>query len=58
MSALICTAAGLCVSIPCHVAYNYLLSRVQSFCHEIEKASTEIMNFFKHHNREGKTDEK
>ncbi len=55
--ALTCTAAGLCVSIPCHIAYNYLVSRVQSFCVEMERASSEIMYFFKHHNREGKTDE-
>lgn len=52
--ALICTAAGLAVAIPCFVAYNYLLSRVQSFCVEMEKASAEIILFFKHHQTDGK----
>lgn len=49
--ALTCTAAGLCVAIPCHVAYNYLLSRVQHFCIEMEKASSEILYFFSHHKK-------
>lgn len=51
--ALICTAAGLCVAIPCHIAYNYLLSRVQAFCVEMEKASSEIIYFFAHHSKSG-----
>ena len=55
--ALVCTAAGLCVAIPCHIAYNYLLTRVQSFCGEMEKASAEIMYFFAHHKREGQEHE-
>lgn len=47
--ALSTTAAGLCVAIPCHIAYNYLVSRVESFCVEMEKASSEILYFFRHH---------
>ena len=54
--ALLCTAAGLSVAIPCHVAYNYLVSRVQDFCTDMEKASAEIMYFFRHHKKEGETD--
>lgn len=50
-TALTCTAAGLAVAIPCHIAYNYLLSRVQNFCSEMEKASAEIMYFFSHHKK-------
>ena len=50
--ALICTAAGLSVAIPCHIAYNYLVSRVQDFCADMEKASAEIMYFFRHHKKE------
>ena len=46
--ALITTAAGLCVAIPCYVAYNYLMSRIESFTVEIEKASSEIIYFFNH----------
>ena len=54
--ALLCTAAGLSVAIPCHIAYNYLVSRVQDFCTDMEKASAEIMYFFRHHKRESGSD--
>lgn len=54
--ALITTAAGLCVAIPCYVAYNYLVSRVSSFALEMEKASSEILYFFKHHKSLNKED--
>ena len=50
--ALLCTAAGLSVAVPCHIAYNYLVSRVQDFCADMEKASAEIMYFFRHHKKE------
>jgi len=42
--ALICTAAGLAVSIPCYAAYNYLVSRVNAIVLDMEKAATEITN--------------
>ncbi len=42
--ALICTAAGLAVAIPCYAAYNYLVSRVNSIVLDMEKAATEIVN--------------
>ena len=42
--ALICTAAGLAVSIPCYAAYNYLVSRVNAIVLDMEKAATEIAN--------------
>ena len=44
--AMITTAAGLCVAIPSYVAYNFLVSRVESFILEMEKASSEIIYFF------------
>ncbi|MEI8245980.1 MAG: MotA/TolQ/ExbB proton channel family protein [Lentisphaerota bacterium] len=47
--ALITTAAGLCVAIPCYIAYNYLTSRIHSICQEMERAASEINYFFKHH---------
>lgn len=47
--ALLTTAAGLCVSIPCNIAYNYLVSRIQTIVTEIDKASSEIVYFFKSH---------
>ncbi len=42
--ALICTAAGLAVAIPCYAAYNYLVSRVNAIVLDMEKAATEIVN--------------
>ncbi|MEW6534231.1 MAG: MotA/TolQ/ExbB proton channel family protein [Candidatus Auribacterota bacterium] len=42
--ALITTAAGLVVAIPCYVAYNYLISRVDSLSVEMEKCATEVAN--------------
>ncbi len=43
--ALLTTVAGLIVAIPAFVAYNYLVSRVNVFLLEMEKASTELVNF-------------
>ncbi len=42
-TALLCTGTGLVVAIPCHVAYNYLLSRASHFCNEMEKAAAWIL---------------
>lgn len=42
--ALICTAAGLAVSIPAHAGHNYLVSRVHEIVLDMEKSSTEIMD--------------
>ena len=47
-TSLTCTAAGLCVAIPCHIAYNYLLSRIEHLCMDMEKAADEILYFFEH----------
>ena len=43
--ALLTTVAGLMVAIPTFVAYNYLVSRINNFVLEMEKASTELVNF-------------
>lgn len=43
--ALLTTVAGLVVAIPAFVAYNYLVHRVNNFILEMEKASTELVNF-------------
>jgi len=43
--ALLTTVAGLVVAIPAFVAYNYLVSRINSFILEMEKAATELVNF-------------
>lgn len=42
--ALICTAAGLAVAIPCYAGYNYLVSRVNGIVLDMEKAAAEIVN--------------
>lgn len=41
---LICTAAGLAVSIIAYAGYNYLVSRVNEIVLDMEKAATEIAN--------------
>ena len=41
--ALICTAFGLGLAIPCYAGYNYLVGRVNSIVLDMEKASTEIL---------------
>lgn len=43
--ALLTTVAGLIVAIPTYVAYNYLVSSINGFVLEMEKASTELVNF-------------
>lgn len=43
--ALLTTLAGLLVAIPTYVAYNYLVSRINNFILEMEKAATELINF-------------
>ena len=47
-TALLTTSAGLVLAIPCLIAYNYLVARVETFCIEMEKASSEILYFFDH----------
>lgn len=42
--ALVTTAAGLVVAIPSVIAYNYIVSRVESFVLEIQTASSEIVD--------------
>ena len=42
--ALVCTAAGLAVAIPCYAAYNYLVNRVNVIVLDMERAATEIVN--------------
>ena len=55
-AALMTTAAGLVLAVPCLIAYNYLVARVETFCIEMEKASSEILYFFDHKN-DGKKNE-
>lgn len=50
--ALITTAAGLVVAIPCIIAYNYLVSRIETFVLEIKTTSSEIIDLLKHPDEE------
>ncbi len=43
--ALLTTAAGLIVAIPTFIAYNYFVNRINTVILEMEKASTELVNF-------------
>ena len=43
--ALLTTAAGLMVAIPVFLAYNYLVNRTNNFILEMQKISTELVNF-------------
>lgn len=51
--ALICTALGLAVAIPCYAGYNYLVSRVNAIVLDMEKAATEILNIVTENNSKG-----
>lgn len=42
--ALVCTGAGLAVSIPCYAGYNYLVGRVNAIVLDMEQVSTEVLN--------------
>lgn len=42
--ALICTAAGLAVSIPSYAGYNFLVGRVNNIVLDMEQVSSEILN--------------
>lgn len=42
--ALIATAAGLAVSIPAYVAYNYLVSRLNTLIFDMERAGIEMVH--------------
>lgn len=43
--ALLATVAGLVVAIPVFLAYNYLVSRTNQLILEMERVSTELVNF-------------
>lgn len=44
--ALLTTAAGLTVAIPCHIGYTYLTMRVEALTLDMEKAALELTGFF------------
>ena len=46
-------AAALAVAIPCYLAYNYLIARVNLITLDMEKASLEMLGFIERRRREG-----
>lgn len=50
--ALVTTAAGLVVAIPAVIAYNYLVSRIDSFVLEIQTTAAEIVDILIHREEE------
>jgi len=46
--ALLTTVAGLMVAIPTYVAYRYLISRVNEYVLDMERAATELLHFLSH----------
>jgi biopolymer transport protein ExbB len=43
--ALVATAAGLVVAIPCYAAYNLVVAKIESLVVEMERAASEIVAF-------------
>lgn len=42
--ALVCTAAGLCVSVPAVIAYNYFVRKIDIFITDMELCASETMD--------------
>jgi biopolymer transport protein ExbB len=49
--ALITTVAGLSIAIPTFVAYNFLVSRVETIVLDMERSSTELINILSQRHR-------
>lgn len=47
MKALMATGAGLCVSIPCHAAFNLLVVKIDRIVLDMERAASDIVAFIK-----------
>lgn len=45
IQALVVTAVGLLVTIPCYVAFNFLVGRVEKIVLDMERAASEILTF-------------
>ena len=50
--ALLTTAAGLTLAIPCHIGYTYLRMRVEALTGDMEKAALELTGFFERQDQE------
>lgn len=47
--ALLTTAGGLTVAVPCYAFYNFLVARVEALALDVEKAASEMIYFLTHH---------
>lgn len=56
--ALLSTAAGLTLAIPCHIGYTYLTMRVEALTGDMEKAALELTGFFERQDQEKSAEEK
>ena len=45
LAALVATAAGLSVAVPCYVAFNFLVGRVEKIALDMERAAAEIIGY-------------
>lgn len=52
-SALLTSAAGLAGAIPCYVAYNYLVARIDTITLEMDRAALDIVSFFERKQSKG-----
>ena len=43
--ALVTTAAGLAVAVPCYLAFNFLVGKVEKIVIDMERAATDILGF-------------
>jgi len=50
--ALITTAAGLTIAIPCYIGYKYLASRADSFTAKLEESASMIYHLMRFHKEE------
>lgn len=55
--ALLTTAAGLTMAIPCHIGYTYLTMRVETLTLDMEKAALELTGFFERSQQETTAEE-
>lgn len=55
--ALLTTAAGLTVAIPCHIGYTYLTMRVDVLTLDMEKAALELTAFFERQSQTSPTED-
>lgn len=48
LEAMVATATGLTVAIPCYIAFNFLVGRVEKIVLDMERAASEILAYLTH----------